>query len=404
MLISCEKSSGGGGGASDGGNSGGGGNSTIVSGSRPETDQTPRWCAGVTDAELYGYIDANGNMAISAEYVNTRNFSSEIAMVANDDRYLFVDKDGKEISGNWPENIAYDNDCRYDRLRYQDCDINKLGLVDKQFNVVIPAKYNFMGFCGDNGYCWFTTNDTLYGFVNRDGKEVIPAQFVECYTFYDGATCVGVAQNNGDTLYGIIDATGKYLMEPQPMYLVSLCDGMFAYLENEYWGICDKRGNKLTEAIYQGIWDYVDGIAICQRDDKYGYVDKKGVEIIAPQYIYANNFSAGYTWVSKSNESWLEMINTKGETVYSLPTEYGLFSSVRNGLSLVIKWSDYSNKLMEFDYIDIQGNIVYSWVGKYEESSSAPIRKGLNLPKDDRLCSMRDNKNCSRNRNITWQR
>ena len=395
VLVSCEKSSGGGGGGGGGGGtSGGGSSSATVSGSTPDDDPTPRWWVGLPSGEdIYGYMDATGKMVIPAVYSEVHKFSSGVALVVQNGAVQCIDKDGKSI-GNYPTVQSQDTYFYYDRLRVVDANTNLFGMLDKNFNMVVPAKYTDLGHCGDNGYSWCSTDGNLFGFVDKDGKEVIPAQYVFCYTFSGGANCVGVAQSNGDTLYGVIDGAGKYLLEPQAMYLENLNDGFFSYWVNGYCGLMDKNGNRLTEAVYTYLWEFYDGMACFEKDGKLGFVNKQGTELVPAVYYDARDYESGYCWVNKSDDDPWELIDKKGNVVYALPKAHQYPDRSQNGLTQVLlSWTDDSKTALNLEYIDFKGNVIYSWVEPYS-ASSAPMRKMLNkatgrAPRDNKDCTPR---------------
>lgn len=372
ILVSCEKSSGGGVGGGGGGGGGTSGGGTTVAGSRPETDQTPRWWAGVSNSDLYGYIDASGKMVIEPQYISVYLFSSGVACVAKKDGVKFyIDKDGNSL-GTLPSNFSFESDhFYYNRVIFENTSNNRYGKLDLSLNVAVPEKYTNIGISGDNGYSWCTTDGNLYGYVDQEGKEVIPMQYVFCSTFFSGVTSVGVEQN-GDTMYAIIDEKGDYIVAPQAVVLDYLTDGVFAYNVNGYYGLWDKKGNKLTEASYEYFWDYRDGLACFQKNNKYGFVNTKGEEIIPAMYYNCTDFSGGYCWVQEeAGEPWM-LIDTKGKVVHALSaSEY--FYQFRNGVSLIYEWLDASANLIEYRYIDAKGKVIYKWTTVYT-SSSAPKR------------------------------
>ena len=373
-LVSCEKSSGGGGGGGGGGTSGGGG-STTVAGSRPDTDKTQLWMAGESGTDSLGYINANGKMVIPAVYSAVYNFSSGVAMVDKDGEMFFIDQNGKTL-GTLPANVKPNSYYfYYNRLPFTDTDTKKAGQLDLQYNVAVPAEYYKIGHSGDNGYSWCTVSGGLLGFVDQDGKQVIPEQYLICYTFYDGVTCVAFKQNS-DTLWTVIDETGKNLFDPQPKRLYCMGKGLFGYKEGSLWGLMDKNGNVLTEAVYSTLWEFGDDVARVMQNDKYGFVNTRGEEIIPPIYGRSLDFNSGYCWVSKSDDDPWELINKKGETQLTLPSGTRALQ-IRNGLSLVTKWVDPSIGLLSYSYIDTKGNTIYEWT--MTSSSSAPMRKSLEL-------------------------
>ena len=372
ILVSCEKSSGGGVGGGGGGGGGTSGGGTTVAGSRPETDQTPRWWAGVSNSDLYGYIDASGKMVIEPQFSGTTDFSSGVACVAKSDgEKFYIDKDGKSL-GTIPSNFSYaSTSFYYNRVIFENTSNNRYGKLDLSLNVAVPEKYTNIGISGDNGYSWCTTDGNLYGYVDQEGKEVIPMQYVFCSTFFSGVTCVGVEQN-GDTMYAIIDEKGDYIVAPQAVVLDYLTDGVFAYNVNGYYGLWDKKGNKLTEASYEYFLDYRDGLACFLKDGKYGFVNTKGEEIIPAMYYNCSDFSGGYCWALEAEGEPWKLIDKKGNVVHTFSLSETL-GALRNGVTLVYEWLDASANLVELRYVDAKGKVIYKWTTVYT-SSSAPKR------------------------------
>ena len=375
VLVSCEKSSGGGGGG--GGASGdGGGGSVTVEGSEPFTDKTPLWITK-DDNEQFGYMDAKGNIVISYAYSTAKNFSSGLATVKKNGLWYVIDKTGKEI-GHIPSSMHADYYYYYNRLRYWDSDNGLYGLFDENLNVAVRSEYAHLGVPGRNGLVLASKDGTKFGYIDRDGEEVIPEQYDYGYTFYGTATVVGV-----DTLYGIIDETGKYLVEPQEKILFPRREDVFLFVDGKKVGLWDKNGKELAPAVYYDLRDFHDGLARFYKDDMFGFVNTKGVEVIPATFYFCYDFYGGYCWVQRVKDGDWELIDKTGKVVYTLTTGEGIVESwLRNELTLVGKWEDYSNLLYRFRYIDTQGNELATWTEYFPDSTSAPAPRRMDVEQE----------------------
>ncbi len=120
-----------------------------------------------------GCIDKNGNLVIPYEFVGRwgdfENGYIELSKkIGNSIKGSLVDRFGKPLNGfSW----------NYDEVRY---------------------------FC--NGLARYKQNGK-YGFLNRKGQVVVPAEFDIAMFFYNGYACVG-KEINGTLKYGCINTSG----------------------------------------------------------------------------------------------------------------------------------------------------------------------------------------------------
>lgn len=124
----------------------------------------------------YGYLNSDGEWAILPDYSLVRNFSHGRALVRNSyDEVFFIDTDGNIISEVYDTASNFSND--------------ELALVGRNDEF----------------------GNRLYGFINIDGEEVIPLQYVDANSFSNGYALV---QRDEDDGYFYIDTTGKNITEP----------------------------------------------------------------------------------------------------------------------------------------------------------------------------------------------
>ena len=154
-----------------------------------------------------------------------------------------------------------------------------------------------------------------FGFIDKTGKEVIPAKYYYAEKFKDGLAKVGNV--DGSSMYfGYIDKAGKEVI---PIKYDNLNDFkndlaiMRRFLDGDLKsGFVDKTGKEFILK-YDKVYDFSEGLAIVKHNNKYGFIDKTGKEVTPIKYDYAVSFSEGLASV-KLEGKWF-YINPKGECV-----------------------------------------------------------------------------------------
>lgn len=131
-----------------------------------------------------------------------------------------------------------------------------------------------------------------FGLIDKTGKEVVELKYNSINIFSDGLAYVNL---NGK--FGFIDKTGKEVIKPKYNAAGSFSDGLARVMLNSKWGFIDKSGKEVIKLKYDYVRDFSDGLATIYLDKKYGYIDKSGKEVIEPKYNYADTFSAGLAFI-----------------------------------------------------------------------------------------------------------
>ena len=335
----------------------------------PETSNDKRWWAGEDGSALYGYIDENGKMAISANYDNVFPFSCGWAWVYGDGEAQFIDKEGKSVI---PDPFPWDGFFYYNRIRFKED--GKWGMYDENWKVAIPADYKSLGVCTEDGLIAFSEDGKEYGYLDKDGKVAIPEQFNEASNFAGGIAVV--EDENGH--YGVIDKKGNFLIDYQKKSLSNLGEGRVYFLNSNTgkYGVWDKNGNEIISAKYDDIYPFTCGMARVKKNDKWGYINTKGEEVIPCRYYDCWEFYSDVADVQKSEDSRWEIIDKKGESLITLKENEVLGNYFINGLGLV------HNKLTnQYRYITKKNEIIYKW----EEPVSEEMPEKRMSPEERRM-------------------
>ena len=208
----------------------------------------------------------------------------------------------------------------------------KWGFVDKNGNEVIPCKYDGAWYFSE-GFALVQMNDK-WGFIDKNGNEVIPCKYDDAGGFSEGFALV---QMNGK--WGFVDKNGNEVIPCKYDDAWDFSEGLALVQMNDKWGFIDKNGNEVIPCIYDGAGGFSEGFALVQMNDKWGFIDKNGNEVIPCKYDDAWHFSEGLAPVKK-NDKWgyidkngNEIIPCKYDDV-DIDNDNGLFSG---GLAMVEK-------------------------------------------------------------------
>lgn len=224
----------------------------------------------------------------------------------------------------------------------------KTGIRTLAGKIITPGKYDWLSplfnkKINSEGLSFFRLNG-LFGFVDRNGKEVIPARYKRAFDFSDG--WAKVVLGSGDELF--IDKTG-----------------------NEYILNTDYD----TSAYY-----FSEGLLPVKKNGKWGFINKKSKLVIPYQYNAVGYFKNGLAAVSFSGKGKYEpditptnyegkwgFIDASGKLV--IPMNFDSRKDFQDDMCVVGKYTEQGRKRMQFGVIDKSGSFIIP--ANYTELSSS---------------------------------
>ncbi|MET3107652.1 hypothetical protein AAKU67_002173 [Oxalobacteraceae bacterium GrIS 2.11] len=177
--------------------------------------------ASVKLGDKYGFIDKTGKLVIPAMYDAPSYFKDGIAIVVQNKISFAIDKQNKKVLEKGFSELSpfFEGLARFEEN-------DKIGFIDIKGNVKIkptldfgnPQSQRMMYF--SEGLCIFEDGASAprdkqgnfhgkFGYINKDGKVAIPAQFDYAGPFKNG---LAIVSQSG--YYGYIDKTGKFVIQP----------------------------------------------------------------------------------------------------------------------------------------------------------------------------------------------
>jgi WG containing repeat len=159
----------------------------------------------------WGYIDQTGKIAIPPQFQTPGRFEHGLAYIytGNESSSFTIDKTGKVVATPSPNPAKEATKGESDGLRSFE-ENNKYGYKDRTGKIVIPAKFDRVGFYPgyfNDGLAPACLNKKC-GYIDKTGKIVIPFQFdLVADKFSDGLAWVNINKK-----LGYINKTGKFII------------------------------------------------------------------------------------------------------------------------------------------------------------------------------------------------
>lgn len=157
------------------------------------------------------------------------------------------------------------------------------------------------------GMAVFSSADNLYGYVDKNGNQVLPAKFASANIFNDGLAAV--MPDGEKELWGYIDKTGKMVISPAFSKAGLFGEGLACVRTPEdKWLIIDNAGNEVS-SIKKTIYDagvFSEGLCAVKNyierpneDDLelWGFTDTTGTIAIDFKYDEVTPFRNGIAQV-----------------------------------------------------------------------------------------------------------
>lgn len=232
----------------------------------------------------WGYINANGHLIISPRYERAYDFQCNgLAIVQFKEKYGIIN-----LQGQYVVPPKYDSMDPFSEHRAIVMDEEGFHVMDEQGNILTSKAYRFL-----SDYQEGRAKATIelkgierYGYLDLQGREVIPFQYQSASDFKEGKAVVQMEKGK----YALIDLEGRILQIYPYAFVGDLGEGLLAFQveENEKYGFIDLKGNIIILPKYTGVQPFTEGRSIVNMGedyiDKYGLIDKYGHFVLLPIY------------------------------------------------------------------------------------------------------------------------
>ncbi|WP_150273685.1 WG repeat-containing protein [Paenibacillus tepidiphilus] len=234
---------------------------------------------------LWGYISSDGGTAIEPRYAYAEEFQPNgLAIVQRGNGSGLIDHTGRERV-----KPVYSFIAPFAEGRAVVSDAKGYTLIDEIGKEVTKARYDYLNSLQE-GRALFSkyspSGATRYGYLDAQGKEVLPASYLDAADFMNGTALVKLAERE----FALIDLQGQVLHTYPYPYVGSPGDGLLAYQadENGKYGYLRTDGSIAIAPQFTSALPFSGGRAVVNTaenyDNAYGLIDGQGQFIIPPQY------------------------------------------------------------------------------------------------------------------------
>jgi hypothetical protein len=256
--------------------------------------------AGVLIDNKWGYVDEKGKIVVPPRFDDLRDFLDDLAPVRISRKWGYIDTTGQikieprfQAAAEFHEGLA--------RVHLWEKIMNTQG----EYTSANAPEYMFRLAEDDLGdmRCCFPVGGH-FGFINKTGVLVIPANFFIAGDFSEGLAAVRVEETK-ESKFGFIDRTGKFAIPPRFNQAASFSEGLASvetsarivgnHVENFAFGFIDKTGKPTIPAAYEFAGSFSEGLArvAVSLGKSMGFIDRTGLMVITPRYTQAWDFSDG---------------------------------------------------------------------------------------------------------------
>lgn len=204
----------------------------------------------MTEGGMYGYIDKKGKVVIPPVYENASPFYDGYALVKKDGSVMFIDGNQKEIvkfdKGIFPLSYPTEGSYPYIKKESEECGIRKLNGED-----VIKAEKKYATFTPFfNGYTVFTNYENHAGLMNKNGEVIIRAKYESLLLCDD----IIIYKDNGKE--GLLSYDGDIILEAKYKRILPFFkENKYTYAKdgNEFL-LIDRKGKEVNGKTYNIIY------------------------------------------------------------------------------------------------------------------------------------------------------
>jgi len=268
----------------------------------------------VNKDSLAGLFDQTGNVVIPMDYTFL-GFISEEGLIAakRNGRWGFLNNNGEvALPFLYEESKMGFSEGR--TWVYKD---NTHILMDNHFQVIKKFSEYHNVFYFSNGFAVVAKKDTtsyydenIYGFIDRNGNEVIAPTYKSAWSFNPyGTTVVGIRTEEGVSVNGItdqfiIDTKGRILSQGVSLNSLEHFGNRLLYTGSSTF-LSPKTGQPISDFPYEKLNPFEYGerldLAKVYRDGKVGLIDTTLTELLPPEYSGIESIHNGRMVIQKED-------------------------------------------------------------------------------------------------------
>ena len=266
----------------------------------------------------------------------------------------------------------------------------KWGVIDEKGNIIIEPNFEEMITIPNRNKDIFICMENVNYEENTYNVKVLNSENKEIFTGYDLVEAIenidtsnnmwyedNVLKVKKGELYGLIDFSGKEILEPKYQEINALkgTKNSLIIKQSDKLGLSDNKGNVIIKPEYKEIKsienNYQNGYIVVNQENKYGIIDFTSQVIVETGYEDIKQITGNHMYVVKQDGKW-KLINSKKETLIEnvndvtqiLDNQYGILL-VSGEEKIKPQYEELSN--MFDDYYLVKKNGKYGIINSANE-------------------------------------
>lgn len=237
------------------------------------------------EGTLWGYINDEGLTVIEPRYEYAEDFQENgLAIVQTKGGSGLIDSSGRE-----KVKPVYSFIAPFSEGRAVVSDLKGYTFIDEKGKEVTSARYDYLNSLHEGRAVFShqsTNGPSHYGYLDPQGKEVLPAIYLDAGDFMNGTALVKIA----DGEYALIDPEGQRLHTYNYPFVGNPGDGLLSFqaTENGKYGYLHTDGTIAIQPQFTAALPFSEGRAVINTAEDYGnaygLIDKQGKAIIPAKY------------------------------------------------------------------------------------------------------------------------
>jgi len=241
--------------------------------------------------QRFGFINEQGKEVIAMKYETASDFKLGVATVMINGKYAVIDKTGKLLTKFKYLQYAFENEV----LKVRTEDGWGIFFPSKSKEIIQNSFENIGTFKNEKDFVWVQKENKV-GLVSLiNGKEILAPKFDKIYPFDNGFAVV-----KNDSLFGVIDKTGKEILAPEYAYVPTGFSFKRPLQKEGKWFFMNSEGTIISD-YFDAAKVMYNGLAEVFLNNKYGFVNEEGKVVIPIEYDAVGKPEEGFIAVKKGN-------------------------------------------------------------------------------------------------------
>lgn len=298
----------------------------------------------------WGFIDAAGQVVVEPRFDNAYPFFGGRAKIKQGRRSGFVDHNGRDVGRRFIQVSSF-----YEERAFGKGGDHQWRMIDFDGNVMTNDSFRNVGSFSEGLAAFSGRNYTEQaGFIDREGKVVLELARIQPGTegrgFRGGLAAVYArrpfhwyqfldVEHWGDKVWGFVDRNGRYVIPPKYDGVSDFSECLATVWTSGKAGVINTRGWTIVEPKFNAIQSFSEGLAVIQVGDfrspstRYGYIKKTGNVVVEPQFSSANSFHEGLAVVQDQASGKKGYLDKTGQ--FAIAPQFDEAARFRGGLARV---------------------------------------------------------------------